>query len=452
MTTTATQPAFEVRVDDVLERSILGGALLLDVALAYADSIRAEDFGLPQHGQIWSAIVEVAAQGAVTPAAVAAVLRNRGRLNACGGMIYLKEATAYAPAGVEEYAAAVRDFAGCALVRRTALAVDRIGSLARSEKLDPEQFAKAALEAIGAATQRTDGRAALSHDRAVASAWEGMEKRAERKRPGLPLGIRELTERLNGLRPSQAVLVAGRPGMAKTSFALLVARVVAELNVGRVLFWSLEMPRDELVERMLSSRASVPLSTLIRGSFDDNEYSRVIEESQAQSKLGNRISWFDGDETIESIAAGSLREHQRDPLALVVIDHLHRVCWSKGVREELEHVARCAKGVKDLARKLGVPVLALAQLSRKPEGREDKRPQLHDLQGNGALEQNADVVIGLYRDEYYNPDSASKGEAELIVLKQRNGWTGTVRAAFDKEFTRFRDLDDDAPAWAGGEQ
>lgn len=431
-----------LRYDETLERAVLGGAIALDLALAYDDRLRAEDFAHPAHAAIWTAIQKTAREDRCTVTTVCAALTAVARLHSVGGQPYVSRLLAYAATDAADYETQVRELAGAALVRRTHTAAQRIAALASSATVRPEELAKRSLEELGTATQRLDQSGAISNDKAIERTWKGINERSESARSGgLPTGIRALDEKINGLRRSQAIFVGGRPGMAKTSFALRVAKSVAKCNAGRVLFWSLEMPHEELVERMLADEGDVLLSSIIRGDFDDAEYDRMCRASQALSLLQDRISWFDQGATIEDIEAGTLREHQRSPLALVIIDHLHHVGWSRGVRDEQQHLSLCAKAAKGLAKKIKAPVMPLAQLNRECEKREDKRPMLSDLMGSSAIEAAADVVVGLYRDEYYHPDSDAKGVAELIVLKQRNGWTGTVRAAFEGQFTRFKDLE-----------
>lgn len=437
-----TQP---VRQDETLERSVLGGAIALDLALSFVGKLRAQDFADPRHGAVWDASVEAGRLGRVTVDAVCASLRASRRLNAVGGRPFVASLLPFAPSDTTDFARLVADLAGAAMVRRTHAAAVRIASLAGDDAIAPPAFARRALEEIGAAAVDTSARGAVPIDEVIASEDRERERRVEERRTrgtsGLSTGLVALDRIIYRLRPAQNVVIAGRPGSAKTSLALRIARCAAGQG-SRVLFWSLEMPQADLVRRLQCAEAGVLLSSAISDDFSDDEFDRFIRASQELSLLRDRLSFFDQPSTFDDIVAGTLREHQRSPLGLVVVDHLQHVQWGKR-REEREHISACAKEAKELAKTLRVPVLLLSQLNRKVESREDKRPMLADLHGSGDIEAAADVVIGLYRDEYYHRDSADKGTAELIVLKQRDGATDTARVAFDAAFTRFRDLDND---------
>lgn len=437
-----TQP---VRQDETLERSVLGGAIALDLALPFVGKLRAQDFADPRHGAVWDASVEAGRLGRVTVDAVCASLRASRRLNAVGGRPFVASLLPFAPSDTTDFARLVADLAGAAMVRRTHAAAVRIASLAGDDAIAPPAFARRALEEIGAAAVDTSARGAVPIDEVIASEDRERERRVEERRTrgtsGLSTGLVALDRIIYRLRPAQNVVIAGRPGSAKTSLALRIARCAAGQG-SRVLFWSLEMPQADLVRRLQCAEAGVLLSSAISDDFSDDEFDRFIRASQELSLLRDRLSFFDQPSTFDDIVAGTLREHQRSPLGLVVVDHLQHVQWGKR-REEREHISACAKEAKELAKTLRVPVLLLSQLNRKVESREDKRPMLADLHGSGDIEAAADVVIGLYRDEYYHRDSADKGTAELIVLKQRDGATDTARVAFDAAFTRFRDLDND---------
>lgn len=437
-----TQP---VRQDETLERSVLGGAIVLDLALAFVGKLRAGDFADPRHGAVWDAAIEAGRLGRVSIDAVCSSLRASRRLNAVGGRPFVASLLPFAPSDTTDFARLVADLAGAAMVRRTHAAAARIVSLAGDEAIAPPVFARRALEEIGAAAVDTSARGAVPIDEVILSEDIERARRAEERRTrgtsGLRTGLTALDALIYRLRPAQNIVLAGRPGSAKTSLALRIARSVAGQGE-RVLFWSLEMPQADLVRRLQCAEAGVLLSSAIADDFSEEEYERFVRASQELSLLRDRLAFFDQPSTFDDIVAGTLREHQRSPLGLVVIDHLQHVQWGKR-REEREHISACAKEAKELAKTLRVPVLLLSQLNRKVESREDKRPMLADLHGSGDIEAAADVVIGLYRDEYYHRDSADKGTAELIVLKQRDGATDTARVAFDAAFTRFRDLDNE---------
>jgi replicative DNA helicase len=429
-----------VRADETLERSVVGGAIALDLAGAYAERVRPEDFAYPAHAAIWRAAVEVSTVGRVTVPAVCGALRTARRFNAVGGEPYVSNLLAYAATCGEDFESTVREFAGGALARRVRMASQRIASRAADDGVSTDELGAWALAEIGTAVQRSGGADAVSIDRVVEEHWQECDERLRLGTvAGVSTGLPSLDASTSRLRPAQLVVVAGRPGSAKTSLAMHVAHAVAA-GGARALVWSLEMPRRDLGRRLLCSIAGVSIKATIENTVTREEARRLMDASQRLSLLRSRLSFFDDESTFEDVEAGTLREHQREPVGLVVIDHLQHVSWSRHTRDERQHLGRVAKGAKKLAKKIDAPVVLLSQLARKIEERDDKRPMLSDLFGSGEIEAAADVVIGIYRDEYYDPQSRDKGIAELGILKQRDGATGVVRVGFVAPFTQFREL------------
>jgi len=440
------KPIVPPRYDQSLERSVLGGAIALDLGGAYSEKIRPEDFAFPAHGIVWQAIVSASAQGRLTVPSVIAALRSARRINTVGGEPYLSALTAYAPTCAEDFDVAVKLFAGGALARRLLSASQRVSLRAQDDGYDPSELASWALSEIGSAVMRSTSSDAVPIDRVIVEHWDEVDARINKDAaPGVTTGLPKMDRALSRLRPGQLVIVAGRPGSAKTSLAMHVSNAVASEG-GRVLVWSLEMPRRDLARRLLCSIARVSIQSVLTGAIDEIEGDRLVRASNALSAYRSRLAFFDEESTFEDIEAGTLREHQREPVSLVVIDHLQHVSWSRHTRDERQHLGRVAKGAKKLAKKINAPVLLLSQLTRDVEKREDKRPLLSDLYGSGEIEGAADVVIGIYRDEYYDPNTQRRGIAELGILKQRDGATGSEHVGFEARCTRFFDLDD-----AGGD-
>lgn len=436
------QQAGEIRYDESLERSVVGGAIALDLAGAYSERVRAEDFAHPAHGLIWTAAVTASQAGRVSVPAVISALKGLRRINAVGGESYVHHLLAYAPTCAEDFDAAVKSFAGGALARRLRAASHRLAVRAADEGVAADELASWALSEIGSAVARSGSNAAVGIDVVIDEHWHEIDERALRKgQHGVTTGLKRLDASLSRLRPGQLIIVAGRPGSAKTSLAMHSAHAVAREG-GRVLVWSLEMPRRDLGRRLLCSLARVPIAAVIANNVSDDEGRRLMDASQRLSSYRQQLAFFDDEATFEDIEAGTLREHQREPVSLVVIDHLQHVSWSRHTRDERQHLGRVAKGAKKLAKKIDAPVMLLSQLSRKIEERDDKRPMLSDLFGSGEIEAAADVVIGIYRDEYYDPNSPRKGTAELGILKQRDGATGVQVVTFESLFTRFADVDE----------
>jgi replicative DNA helicase len=430
-----------VRWDESLERSVVGGAIALDLAGAYSERIRAEDFAHPVHGMIWTAAVTASKAGRVSVHSVISALKAIRRINTAGGEHHVSLLLAYAPTCAEDFESAVREFAAGALARRLRAASMRVAKRAADDGVSADELASWALEEIGSAVARSNAGDAVSIDRVIDEHWDEIDARAKSGTvQGVSTGLVRLDASLSRLRPGQLVIVAGRPGSAKTSLAMHVAHAVAR-DGGRSLVWSLEMPRRDLGRRLLCSLARVSISSVITNAVSDEEGRRLMDASQRLSAYRSRLAFFDDESTFEDIEAGTLREHQREPVSLVVIDHLQHVSWSRNTRDERQHLGRVAKGAKKLAKKIDAPVLLLSQLSRKIEEREDKRPMLSDLFGSGEIEAAADVVLGIYRDEYYDPSSPRKGTAELGILKQRDGATGVEFVEFEARCTRFGDLE-----------
>lgn len=428
-----------VRFDEALERSVVGGAIALDLAGAYSERVRAEDFAHPAHGVIWTAAVTASRAGRVSVPAVVSALKALRRNNTVGGEHYVSSLLAYAPTCAEDFESTVKEFSGGALARRLRSASVRVATRAADDGVSADELASWALAEIGTAVARSNAGDAVGIDRVIDEHWDEVDERAKSKTvPGVTTGLKRLDESLSRLRPGQLIIVAGRPGSAKTSLAMHVAHAVAREG-GRSLVWSLEMPRRDLGRRLLCSLARVPISSVITNAVSNEEGRRLMDVSQRLSEYRSRLAFFDDEATFEDIEAGTLREHQREPVSLVVIDHLQHVSWSRHTRDERQHLGRVAKGAKKLAKKINAPVLLLSQLSRKVEEREDKRPMLADLFGSGEIEAAADVVLGIYRDEYYDPSSPRKGTAELGILKQRDGATGVECVEFEARCTRFGD-------------
>lgn len=349
----------------------------------------------------------------------------------------------YAPSNARGLEDAARELADGAMVRRLDKIARTLSALAADTGVAPRDLAKRALDDVTAAIRRTSRSSSVTLADTLDECWAAFDTQTD---PTMAVhGLRALDEWTVGMRAAQLIIDAGRPGSGKTSLATCAAKATARL--GRtVLFWSLEMERGELGRRLKCSEAKVEVLRYLRRNLTRDETQRLYDATQRLGTLGQHLRIIDAGSTIEDIAAGSRREHARTPLSLVVIDHLHHIQPQRGERDEQTTIANAAKGAKDLAKDLAVPVLLLTQLNRGVEGRENKRPTLQDLRASGTIEQVADVVIGLYRDEYYNPDSRDRGIAEAIILKQRDGATGTVRVGFRREFAEFHDLESSPPS------
>ena len=263
---------------------------------------------------------------------------------------------------------------------------------------------------------------------------------------GYKVGFSVIDNKLNGLSQSDLIIIAGRPSMGKTAFALNVLLQFCEYNKDlNALFFSLEMPPQQLFFRLVAMESEIPISKLkYENVFDDNEIAQKY--GLGLSKIaGKNINLADTSTlTLFELKKMAYDQRNNQGLDLIVVDYLQLITGdsnSRGLTKQQE-VADISRGLKQLARELNIPIIALSQLSRSVESRSDKRPMLSDLRESGAIEQDADIVIFLYRDEYYNPNSSDLGLAEIIVAKNRNGGLGTVKMKFEKELTKFSNYTD----------
>ena len=256
---------------------------------------------------------------------------------------------------------------------------------------------------------------------------------------GIPTGFIDLDYKLSGLQPSDLVLIAARPSMGKTAFVLNIAQHVAFRQNKSVAIFSLEMSKEQLVNRLFSLESHVDAQLLRTGNLSDTDWEKLIEGA---GTIGNSRMIIDDTSGISiSEMRSKCRKYKLEQgLDLVIIDYLQLMSGSgrqKKMRAVSREISEISRSLKGLARELNVPVIALSQLSRAVEQRTDKRPMLSDLRESGAIEQDADVCMFIYRDDYYNPDTEDKNIAEIIIAKQRNGPVGTVRLAWMPQYTRF---------------
>ena len=425
------------------EESLLGAMLLSrDAISAAVETCRPEDFYRPAHAHIFDAICSLYAQGEpADPVTVADELRRADLLEAAGGPGNLVALQANTPAiaNAAHYARIVQEHA---LLRRLigvaseiaemgyALPEDVVATLDKAEAMVFDVAERRVTDSLKPVRELLA--ASLDHLEALYNRGDSIT--------GVPTGYLDLDERLSGLQRSSLVIVGARPSMGKTAFALGVAAHAAMDKREPVLFFSLEMSHLELTQRLLCSEARVDSSRMRNGRLLQSDWPKVVA---AMGKLGEAPLFIDDNPnlTVMEIRAKARRLKSREGLGLIVVDYLQLMSTKSSSPEyrQLE-VSEVSRGLKILARELEVPVVALSQLSRALESRADKRPMLADLRESGSLEQDADVVLFIYRDEVYNKDSPDKGSAEVIIAKHRNGPTGTVQLAFLDHFTRFANM------------
>jgi replicative DNA helicase len=427
------------------EQSVLGGLLLDNAAFdKIADLVAEGDFYRDEHKRIYRQISKLLGRGKpVDVVTVAESLDAAGESGDTGGLAYLGELAANTPsaANIRRYAEIVRERA---ILRQLVTAGDEIaGSALNPLGREPKQLldeAEARVFAIAEGGFRSE--TGFQHiNPLLTQVVERIQELHDRDNPsditGVPTGYHDLDSKTSGLQPGDLLIVAGRPSMGKTSFALNMAEHVA-IEVGLpVAVFSMEMGGAQLAMRMLSSVGKLDAHRVRTGRLNDDEWSRL---SFALGKMHEAPIYIDETPALNPIdlRARARRLHRQcGKLGLIVIDYLQLMSSAGHGENRATEISEISRSLKSLAKELGVPVMALSQLNRSLEQRPNKRPVMSDLRESGAIEQDADVIMFIYRDEVYNQDTPDKGVAEIIIGKQRNGPIGTVRLTFIGEYTRF---------------
>jgi replicative DNA helicase len=428
--------------DNDAEQSVLGSMLLSKDAIAdVIESVRGTDFYRPAHETIFEAIIDLYGRGEpVDPVTTSAELQRRGELTRVGGAPYLHTLSASVPiaANAGYYAEIVREKA---ILRRLVDAGTRIAQMGYSGEGQVDDVVdRAQAEVYGVTDRRTtDDYAPLSA--IMESALDEIEAISNRdgEMVGVPTGFADLDELTNGLHPGQMVIVAARPAVGKSTLGLDICRSASiQHNMASVIF-SLEMTRNEITMRLLSAEARIPLNHMRNGHMNDEDWAKLARK---MGEVSSAPLFIDDSPnmTMMEIRAKARRLKQRHDLRVIVIDYLQLMTSGKKVESRQVEVSEFSRQIKLLAKELEVPIVALSQLNRGPEQRSDKRPMMSDLRESGSIEQDADIVILLHREDVYEKESARPGEADLIVAKHRNGPTRDVVVAFQGHFSRFVDM------------
>ena len=432
------------------EQSVLGGLLLDNAAFdKIADVISESDFYRDEHRRIFRQISKLLERGKpVDVVTVAESLDIAGEGSETGGLAYLGELAVNTPSAsnIRRYAEIVRERA---ILRQLVTAGDEIaGSAFNPLGRDPKQLLdEAEAKVFSIAESGFRHQTGFQHiNPLLTQVVERIQELHDRDNPsditGVPTGYHDLDGRTSGLQLGDLLIVAGRPSMGKTSLALNMAEHVA-IEVGLpVAVFSMEMSGAQLAMRMLSSVGRLDAHRVRTGRLNDDEWARL---SFALGKLHEAPLYIDETAALNPIdlRARARRLHRQcGKLGLIVIDYLQLMSSANpsGGENRATEISEISRSLKGLAKELGVPVIALSQLNRSLEQRPNKRPIMSDLRESGAIEQDADVIMFIYRDEVYNPDTPDKGSAEIIIGKQRNGPIGTVRLTFIGEYTRFENF------------
>lgn len=424
------------------EQAVLGSMMLdREAVFTVMEFLRPEDFYRDAHRAIYQAILFLAEKGEpVDLLTVTDTLRGRGELDKAGGATYVASLANVVPtaANAAYYAQIVSEKS---LLRSLIHAAANIAQQGYDGGGEVSQLLDQAEKAIFDISQRRRRNGFSPIRDVLVETMDQLERLAQNKggTTGVPT-FRDLDRLLSGLHPSDLIIVAARPGMGKTSFCLNIAQNVAVKHRTTVAVFSLEMSKEQLVQRMLSAQAMIDQYRLRTGYLQDEDWQKI---SQAVGPLYEAPIFIDDTPGISvmEVRAKARRLKTEQGLGLVIIDYL-QLMQASGRRAEnrQQEISEISRSLKAMARELDVPVLALSQLSRAVEQSHDKRPSLSHLRESGALEQDSDCVIFIHRPEYYDQNTEKKGIAEIIVAKHRHGPTGTVEMAFLPEFTRFVDL------------
>lgn len=422
------------------EEAILGGILLDPEALNRVSNLAPEMFSLPSHQIIFKACQRLAASQKPTDLlTVRSFLADKGVLEKAGGytkLVQLVESTVSA-VNIDQYAELVED-----KYRRRLLiqAGNEIAQMGYETSSDLSSVLDRAEEKMFSVTQSREKVGLTGITDALVSCFTGLEERSQGLSiPGLPCNFYDLDAITGGFQRSDFIILAGRPSMGKTAFALNTAHAIAAIHRLPVAIFSLEMSKEQLVQRLLASEAGIPSDRIRSGRISPQEWESL---SDAVGRLAELPLHID-DSPCPSVneirsQARRLQAENGGKLGFILIDYLQLMGGDDSNR--VQELSRITRSLKGLARELNVPVIALSQLSRGVELRGDKRPMMSDLRDSGSLEQDADLVLMLYREEYYIPDTPDRGIAEIIVAKHRNGPTGTVKMLFDGQHTRFLNM------------
>jgi replicative DNA helicase len=428
------------------EASLLGAMLIDgDAIVKVADIIMADDFYDERHRHIYAAAKHLYDKHSpIDVLTLADELKNNQLLEVVGGPSYLSELTNFVPtaAHAANYAEIV---ASKALRRRLIKASQDITTFGYNEEESLQSLIEQAEARLFEVSQRHTSQDVISLEQVLSESFERLDELHKDKGTirGVPTGYKDLDNILAGLQRSDLFILAARPSMGKTAFALNLAHNVAVKSGQPVLLFSLEMSKEQLVDRLLAAEASVDAWNLRTGNLSDSDFEKI---GHAMGTLSEAQIFIDDSPgiTVSDMRTKARREAHQHPLGLVIVDYLQLMSGGArftGEANRVQEISEISRGLKGIARELNVPVIALSQLSRSVESRHPQIPQLADLRESGSIEQDADVVAFIYREDYYNPETERKNIADIFIKKHRNGPTGAVELYFDREKQRFRTLD-----------
>ncbi len=427
------------------EASLLGAILIdSDAIVKIADQLSPDDFYDDKHKIIFENVkVLYDKHSPIDVLTLTNQLKAHNVLDTVGGSSYLSELTNYVPtaAHVEQYAEIVSQKA---LRRRLIQNSQNIVNLGYDETKNLQELIEQSEKELFETSHRYVGQNVVSLEEILSESFDRLDElhKDKGKIRGVPTGFRDLDKILAGLQRSDLFILAARPSMGKTALALNLAHNVATKSGEPVLLFSLEMSKEQLVDRLLAMESGVDAWALRTGNLTDSDFEKI---GQAMGTLGEAPIFIDDSPgiTVSDLRTKSRREAHKRPIGLIIIDYLQLMSGGGRYNEgnRVQEISEISRGIKGIARELNVPVIALSQLSRSVESRSPQIPQLADLRESGSIEQDADVVAFMYREDYYKPDTERRNITDILIKKHRNGPVGTVELYFDKEHQRFRSLD-----------
>lgn len=428
------------------EMSVLGGMMLSKDAIAdVIEILRAADFYRPAHASVYDVVVELFGRGDPADAVtVGAELKRKGELERIGGLPYLHTLVATVPtaANAAYYAGIVREQAQLRSLVEVGTRIVQLGYT--TDGADVEGLVNLAQSEVFAVSEQRNSTNYVTLEQVVPELYEELERNANRDGglDGVPTGFAELDAKLNGLRAGQMIIIAARPGGGKSTLAMDICRSCAVHNNKAAAYFSLEMNRTELSMRLLAAESRVFLDRMIKGELESRDWQEI---ARTLDKISQAPLIVDDSPnmTMGEIRAKSRRMKQQFDIQLIVIDYLQLLTsGGKSVESRQQEVSEFSRSIKLLAKELEIPIVAVAQLNRDSEKRNDKRPQVADLRESGSLEQDADVVLLIHREDMFNENTEKQGMADIIIGKQRSGPTGIVELAFQGHFSRFAEVAD----------
>lgn len=424
------------------EKSVLGAMIRSrEAALLAIETLSPDDFYDPANREVYSAMLSMAtASREIDLVTLDEELTRRGKLDAIGGAAYLVELSRSVPSAVNVQAY-IRIVDEKSTLRKLIAASENILKECYAAEDETQDILESAEKSIYDITMRKGGEQLQPIQPVLLSTFEKIELLVKNngKIEGVPTGYTELDDMLTGLHPGELVLVAGRPSMGKTSIGMNFIENAAIRAGKKAAVFSLEMPAEQLAMRMLCTEARVDMQRVRRGQLSDDEWQSLCN---AMVSIGPATIYVDATPGItpSGVRSKARRLQLEHGLDVIMIDYLSLMTGVGKFGSRQEEVSSISRSLKALAIELGVPVIALQQLSRAPTGRSNHRPVLSDIRDSGAIEQDADVVMFIHREDYYDPETPDKNIAEIIIAKQRNGSLGTVKLGWKGEYTWFMDL------------